>query len=136
MLATLYPGTEQLAVRTGPMTRESPPQLEPKQIGHLHEKQAPVIDQPVSASQQARVGIEGQLRIDVLEIAVVTDINRGSRMDQICDQKISVELLGGWHRGEGRIGQRRRVLQDHAEGQLTVDLPVPLGPDDVVIEDA
>ena len=84
--------------------------------------------------QQAVRGLR-QGAIEVLQIAVVADINRRSRMQQVGEQNVAIEYLGVLQRGQGGIGERSGVLPDDPQREFFGELVVPLGTDDVVVKD-
>src|ERR1700746_2334212 len=77
--------------------------LKTEQVRHLHKEQTPVVDQLIAGAHQASRRRRQQGRVDILQIAVVADVNRRSRMNQIGDQKVAVELLGGGQGCEGGV---------------------------------
>lgn len=103
----------------------------PKQVRRLHKELTAVVNVAVRSSQQAR-GRGNQVAIEILEIAVVAHVNCCPRMYQVCDQKIGIEVLCPRQRTQQRIGKYVGVLQDHARGELSRELPVPFAADDVV----
>src|SRR5438270_11040916 len=105
------------------------PRLEPKQIGDCDKELPAVIDiASTSASDGPCVGIEHQ----VLQVAIVANVDRGSRMQEVGNEKIPVEVPGGVSRTQGRLGQRCCVLQDQVEGKLAVELPMPVTGQNIV----
>src|SRR5580704_14909278 len=78
--------------------------------------------------------------VKILQIAVITHINRRARMHEISKQNIGVELLLGRQVSIGiervarRIRQNGVVLQNHAQRKLRRKLPVPLAANNVVVE--
>src|SRR5579872_6108659 len=122
---------------------QEPKHLEPELVRHFHKKLPAVVDIPLRRVQpgQAR-RIPCQPMIQVLQIAVVSEVNRRSRMHQISDQKIGIELLlrrqvgVGINRVSRRVGQHRVVLQNQTQRELRGKLPIPLAAHDVVVEDA
>src|SRR3979409_2188034 len=68
----------------------------PEKIAHLHEKLPAGID--VSAwrgQQKAGDRVEWLVGGQVVQVAVVADIDRGARVHQVRDQKVGIELLRG-----------------------------------------
>src|SRR5690349_19486258 len=109
---------------------------EAEQVGKLHEELAAVVE--VSgwrAGEKSGGGIGGERGIQVLEVAVVADVERSSGVKQVSDEEVGVELAGSGKKGELLVGESRLILQDHAERQFAGELPVPLAADDVVVED-
>ena len=62
---------------------------------------------------------------EVLQIAVVADINRRSRMHQVGEQNVAIEYLGVLQRGQGGIGERSGVLPDDPQREFLGELVVP-----------
>ena len=58
----------------------------------LHEELAAIVEEVVASGKQAGRRWD-QPPVQVLEIAVVSDINRGSGMNEISDKKVGVEAL-------------------------------------------
>src|SRR5258708_14779239 len=61
-------------------------------------------------------------------------------MHQVGDQEVGIELLRSWQKSVSgrcprRIGQQRVGLQNHPQGKLRRELPVPLAAQNVVVED-
>ena len=74
---------------TFPKTSES------KQIGNFHEDLSAVVDVAVTKPVQVAVWIKGEARIEILEIAVVAEINCRARMEQVGEENVGVEILRG-----------------------------------------
>src|ERR1700716_2885550 len=105
-------------------------------IRHLHEKLAAVIDVSLGRIEYAC----SRDYVQNLQIAVVSDVDCRAGMHQIGDQEIGVKLFRSWQKSvQGRcawgIGQQRVVLQNHPQGKLRRELPVPLATQNVVVED-
>src|SRR5581483_6911233 len=66
-----------------------------EQVRDFHEELPAVIDECVRAGQQARRG-RYQSSIDVLEIAVIADVDGSPWVHQIRNQEIGVDLFGRW----------------------------------------
>jgi DNA replication protein DnaC len=101
----------------------------------LHKEKPPIVNEVVARAHKSSAGRGLQSGINVLQVAVVPQVDRGPRMNQVGQQKIRIELLGGGQRREGGIRQRCGVLKNHPERQLAVELPIPLGANDVIVED-
>ena len=114
----------------------------PEHVADLHEELAAVIEIATGG-----VGhVAGRQRslpdhVQVLQVAVVTDIDRRPRMYKVSDEEVGVEFplrrqIGIRRADAGRSGEQRVVLQDHAGRELRSELPVPFTANDVVVEDA
>src|ERR1700676_4763942 len=114
----------------------------PEQIRQFHEKLPAVVDVALRRIQSRHPRrIRHKVWIQILEVAVVADINRSPRMHQISEQEVGVELLlrgqvGVWIKAGARTRQvkllARRVrqncvvLENHSQRKLRGELPVPL----------
>src|SRR5262249_40631327 len=111
-----------------------------KQIRDLDKNLSSVIDESAAPAQQAICGSQ-QRRIQVLQVAVVADVDGSSWVNHIAEQYVAVKLLaalqGSQSRGRGQrvVGQRAHILSNQAQRKLLGELIVPFGPDDVVVED-
>src|SRR5207248_6939325 len=116
--------------------------LETEQVADLHEELAAVVE--VAAGRichEAWRSRSGRNHIQILQVAVVPDINRGPRMHEVRDQEIGVEFARSWQIRIGRShtrgsSQQCVVLQNHTNRKLRSKLPVPLAAQDVVVEDS
>ena len=66
-----------------------------KQIRNFHEQLAAVVDIAIAKPVQIAVWIEREAWIEILEIAVIAEIDRGARMEQVREENVGVEILGG-----------------------------------------
>src|SRR5579871_3046086 len=116
--------------------------LKPKEITRLDKKLAAVIHvAPGNVAYQPRRGWRSLRHVQILQIAVVADINRRARMNEIGNEKVCVEFSLRWQIGIGRAyprgsSQQRVVLQNQAQRKLWGELPIPFAAQDVVVEDA
>ena len=69
------------------------PRLEPKQIGDFDKELPAVID---VASAGARDRSADWIQRQVLQIAIVANVEGGPRMQEVGDEKVSIELPGGF----------------------------------------
>src|SRR5215469_7902152 len=130
------------AVGLTAMPDGSVPASKAEHVADFHEELAAVVhESPGGVGHVA--GREGSSldHVEILEVAVVANIDRCAGMDEIGDQEVGVELLGGGQVGVGRANARRGreqpvVLQDEAQRQLRRELPIPLAAEDMVVEDA
>lgn len=97
---------------------------QPEQIRKLHEQLLPVIHEPVGKPQQIRARRRRD-DILVLQIAVVSDVQRRQRIELIGQQHVRIEILLRFQRSVFLIGEQRVVLQDQPQGQLRIELPAP-----------
>ena len=74
---------------TFPKTSES------EQIRNFHEELAAVVDIAVAKPVQIAVWIKREAWIEILEIAVVAEIDCRARMEQIREENVGVEILRG-----------------------------------------
>jgi hypothetical protein len=116
--------------------------LKAEHVADLHEKLAAIVDVRAGSVRDIS-GASGDTwdHAEILQVAVVPDVDGGAGMDQVRDQKIGVELAGCWEICIGRAdasgtGEERVVLQNDASGKLGSELPVPLAAQDMVVEDA
>jgi hypothetical protein len=109
---------------------------ESEQIRNLHEDLATVVDISITKPVQVAVCIERKARIEILQIAVVTKIDRRAGVEQIGEEDIGVEILGGLQGSEILIGKRGRILANEAEREFPRELVIPLGTNDVIVKDA
>ena len=72
--------------------------------------------------------------IQVLQVAVVADVHRGSGVDEVRNKKIRIQVLGRRQAGEGRVRQYGGVLHDDARREFGGELVIPLRANDVVVE--
>ncbi len=112
-----------------------PAPSEPKLVGQLHEKLAAVVQEAAACPQQAGAN-RRERRVEVLEVAVITDVHRCAGVQQVGDQEVCVKVFDLGQGAELRVGERGVILGDEAQGQLAVDLTIPLGTNGVVGEDA
>ncbi len=108
---------------------------EAKQIRRLYE-QSPSVVSHAAAVQQVTIHIIPERQQYIFQIAVVAYIKRRAGMHQVGDQKVSIEILGGFKKRESRIRQNRVVLADEAERKSFGVLIIPLGTDDVIVQAA
>src|SRR5579859_3648988 len=107
--------------------------LETVQVRRLHKELPAVVDVAVRRGQnKPSHGVNGEAAVQVCQIAVVADVDRGAGVHQICNQKVGVETLRGGERTDQRVRQHRVVLQNHASRQFARELIVPLAAEDVV----
>src|SRR5580658_7245781 len=117
-----------------------------EQVTGFYEELAAVVEVAFGGvGDDAGLGWGRLLDAEVLQIAVVADVDRGAGMDEGGDEEGGIEFLCGGEVGVGRgadagSGERRAgeqvvVLQDHAQGELRRELPVPFAAEDVVVED-
>src|SRR3954452_3491518 len=118
------------------------PRSKAEQVADFHEKLAAIVQVAVSRSRD----VPGNRRIlrddcEILQIAVVSDVDRRARVNKVSHEKVGVELalsrqvcVGGTH--AWRSCQQCVVLEDQAKGELRRELPVPFASQNVVVQDA
>src|ERR1700751_1584526 len=84
----------ELSAKPRPCRELTADRLEPEHIAHLHEELPAVVD-VVPGGIRDEAGRSRGLRhyAQVLQIAVISHINRSSRMHEIGNQEVRVELL-------------------------------------------
>src|SRR5438552_12503664 len=97
--------------------------LTPEQITYFHEKLAAIINKTVAADQRRAVWntcrrtrqLLAEPGNKVFEVAVVAYVNCRSRMGQVSDQKIEIQVFCGGQRTLRGIRQQPVVLRDEAK---------------------
>src|SRR5437660_9707836 len=97
-----YAGQLRLAVRRLESTSPRHTVLETEQVRDLDEELAAVVEKRVAGTEEAAVGSEKEVVIEILKVAVVADVNRGAGVERVGNKKIGVEVLAG---GQGRIAR-------------------------------
>src|ERR1022692_2445057 len=103
-----------------------------KQVRDLHKNLTSVVQEMTRQAGEIAERIDRWRAGQVLQIAVVSDIDRRSGMHEISQQNIGVELLRRRQRTqpilrEGRVvvGQNSVVLPNDAQRQLSGELVIP-----------
>ncbi len=109
---------------------------EAEKVRNLHEKLAAVVGGQAAGAQKISAGVEAEGRIEILQVAVIAHVDDRTGVEQVGNQKIEVEVLGGLQRRQPGVRERSGVLGDEAHGELAIDLVIPFRADDVVGEDA
>lgn len=107
---------------------------ESKQVGNFHEKLTAVIDKRVACANQVAIRVKRKIVIQVLQVAVIAHIHGSSRVDEVRDKKIRIEILGGRQAGESGVSEYGGILHDDSGRELGRELIIPLGANDVVVE--
>ena len=76
-----------------------------------------------------------QTRFDVFKIRVVADIDRRPGMQQIGEENIEVHVLRCRQRRVIRVRKQAVVLGDETQGELARELIIPLGTENVAVDD-
>ena len=84
-----------------------------EQVGDLNEKLPAVIDEVVPRRQQAGRSRQ-QAPVEVLQIGIVPDVDRRSRVHEVGDEEVGVEVLRRRQGADEGVGKHRRVLEDDA----------------------
>ena len=74
---------------TFPKTSES------KQIRNFHEELSAVVDIAIAKPVQIAVWIEREAWIEILEVAVVAEIDCRAGVKQVGEEQVSLKILGG-----------------------------------------
>ena len=69
--------------------------LKAKQIRDFHKKLPAIVDVAIAKAIQVSAWIKRQAGIDILQVAVVTEIDRSTRVKQIGEENVGVEILRG-----------------------------------------
>src|SRR5579871_5502234 len=95
------------SILSGSSLDSSPRQssLKPEQIRDFHEELPAIVDVAVAGAQQIAVDIKAQWQGQVLQVAVVADVDRGIGVHQVGNEEIGIELLACRQRGEALVGQ-------------------------------
>ena len=111
------------------------PNSKAEEIGNFDKNLAAIIQEAIGNVEEVAVGILAEAGIEILEVAVVTEVDGGTRMEKISEEQIGVEVFGRLERSQILVGKDCRILTDEAKRAFAVELVVPLGADDVVVED-
>ena len=85
--------------------------------------------------EEVAVGILAEAGIEILQVAVVTDIYGGAGMEEVREEQIGVEVFGRLERSQILVGKDCRILTNKAKREFASELVVPPGADDVVVKD-
>src|SRR5258708_1586203 len=107
-----------------------------EQIGDFDEDLAAIIQKAIGNVEEVPVGIQAEAGIKILKVAVVTEIDSSAGMEKISEEQIGVEVFGRLERSQALVGEDCRILADEAKREFASELVVPLGTDNVVVEDA
>ena len=86
--------------------------------------------------EEVTVGVLAEAGIEILKVAVVTDVDSGPGMEKIGEEQVGVEVFGRLERSQILVGEDCRILADEAKREFASELVVPLGADNVVVKDA
>ena len=73
----------------------SPKTSESKQIRNFHKQLATVVDVAILEAGKITVLVGAEAWIEILEIAVIAEVDRGAGVEQVGEEHIGVEILGG-----------------------------------------
>src|SRR5467141_1515587 len=107
-----------------------------EEIRDFDENLAAIIQEAIGNVEEVAVGILAEAGIEILQVAVVTNVDGGARMEKVGEEQVGIEVFGRLERSEIRVGKDCRILADEAKREFARELIVPLGTDDVIIEDA
>ena len=83
---------------------------EPEQVRQLHKKCSPVVNEaPTRVVQEIAAGVRGQWQTQILQIAVVANIQSRVGMYEVGEEEIGVEVFGALQRRKRRIRQHGTV---------------------------
>jgi len=108
--------------------------LELEEVGEFYEELPGVMQHLIGTDDFVSVfkGSEG----NVLEIPVITHVEGGPGIEQIGEENVGIEILFSFQSGFRRVGQDRVILQNDADREFRVELPVPARTNDMVGENA
>lgn len=95
---------------------------------------AAVVGEGMAGAEEIARGENRERRVEVLQVAVVADVESGARVEEIGDEEIVVHVFGGLDGSARAVGEGGVVLGNEAQGKRAGELVVPLGADDVVVE--
>src|SRR5229473_175753 len=107
-----------------------------EEIRNFDENLAAIIQEAIGNVEEIAVGILGEAGIEILQVAVVTNVDSGTRMEKIGEENVGVEVFSRLERSEIWVGKDGRILTDEAEREFASELVVPFRADDVIVEDA
>ena len=106
----------------------------PQQIRNLDKELPSIVQEAILRAKQVSVRVELKRPVEVLQVAVVADVDGCPRMQEVSQQDVRVKALRGLQRGQLRVREHRAVLPDDAQRQFARELVVPLRADNVVVE--
>jgi len=106
-----------------------------EEIRDFDENLAAVIQEAIGNVEEVAVGILAEAGIEILQVAVVTDIYGGAGMEEVREEQIGVEVFGRLERSQILVGKDCRILTNKAKREFASELVVPPGADDVVVKD-
>ena len=106
--------------------------LEGDVIGKFDEELPGVVQYSLRPHDFTAEGCRQQ--IDILRVSVIADEKRRPAIHLVGQQEIGVEVFSRIQIGKERVGRHGVVLENDAERELAVKLPVPLGAHDVIVE--
>jgi hypothetical protein len=65
-----------------------------EEIGDFDENLPAIIQKSIGNVEQVTVGILAEAGIEILEVAVVTEVDGGTRMEKIREEHVGVEVFG------------------------------------------
>ena len=108
--------------------------LWPEQIRHFNKELSSIVDESIWIANEAapvRIALRitrqpaAQTTIEILQVTVVTNINRSPGVQKVSDQKICIEALHFLQRAKVRINKYSVILRDNTQRELTAELVVP-----------
>lgn len=110
--------------------------LEAEEIGDFDENLAAIIQESIGNVKEVAVRILTEGGIKILQVAVVTKVDSGARMEKIGEEQVGVEVFGRLEGSEIRVSKDCRILTDKAKREFASELVVAFRADDVIVEDA
>src|SRR6266852_2786480 len=101
-----------------------------EEIRDFDENLAAIIQEAIGNVEEVAVGILAEAGIEILQVAVVTDIYGGAGMEEVREEQIGVEVFGRLERSQILVGKDCRILTNKAKREFASDLVVPPGADD------
>src|SRR4051794_12398202 len=95
--------------QTSRSTKTSQTSLVPEQITDLNEELTPVIDKSVPRAKTS-TRIRQQVRCEVLQVAVIANVERRTWMQQVSQKKIGIELFLRFQGAQVGVGKLPVVL--------------------------
>jgi len=105
-----------------------------EEIGDFDENLPAIIQKSIGNVEEVTVGILAEAGIEILKVAVVTEVDGGTRMEKIREEQIGVEVFGRLERSQILVGKDCRILTNEAKREFASELVVPFRANDVIVE--
>jgi len=106
-----------------------------EEIGDFDENLPAIIQKSIGNVEEVTVGILAEAGIEILKVAVVTEVDGGAGMEKIREEQIGVEVFGRLERSQILVGKDCRILTNEAKREFASELVVPFRANDVIVED-